>query len=166
MKRIRVFLGLLSLMVGGFAPTAMAGTTTATITVNDTVVNNCTTNALTINLTGYDPVSAHLSSAQTGTGSLSYTCTLSDSVKIGLLSANNATAGAGTMKYSTYNLNYTMWQDASYATAWGNTVGTNTLTVTGTGVAQSSTVYIKVTAGQNVPANTAYTDTLTATFTY
>jgi spore coat protein U-like protein len=48
---------------------------------------------------------------------------------------------------------------------WGNTVGTDTVAATGSGAAQSYTVYGRITA-QTTPAPGTYTDTITVTVTY
>jgi spore coat protein U-like protein len=48
---------------------------------------------------------------------------------------------------------------------WGQTVGTDTVSSTGTGAVQSFTVYGQVPA-QSTPAPGAYSDTITVTVTY
>jgi len=48
---------------------------------------------------------------------------------------------------------------------WGNTIGTNTVASTGTGAAQSFTVYGRI-PSQTTPAPATYTDTITVTVTY
>jgi len=56
-------------------------------------------------------------------------------------------------------LNYTIYQNSTHTTIWGNTVGTNTLAVTGTG-AKANTAYGMMLAGQ-APTPGTYTDTIT-----
>ena len=58
-------------------------------------------------------------------------------------------------------LNYELFQDAAHSTNWGNTVGTDTLTITGNnGNNYVSTVYALLPAGQ-APTPGSYTDTMT-----
>ncbi|ASV83823.1 spore Coat Protein U domain protein [Ochrobactrum quorumnocens] len=67
-------------------------------------------------------------------------------------------AGGATVTYSLY-------QTATRDTVWGASVGTDTVSGTGTGAAQQFTVYGRV-LPQNTPAPGVYTDTVTATITY
>jgi spore coat protein U-like protein len=62
-------------------------------------------------------------------------------------------------------VNYSLYSDSGRATNWGNTVGTDTVSSTGTGALQSFTVYGQVPA-QTTPAPATYTDTITVTVTY
>ena len=68
------------------------------------------------------------------------------------------TSGGATITYSLYS-------DSGHTTVWGNTVGTNTVSATGNGAAQSYTVYGRV-PSQSTPAAATYTDTVTVTVTY
>jgi spore coat protein U-like protein len=62
-------------------------------------------------------------------------------------------------------LPYGLFSDSAHSINWGNTVGTDTVPGTGTGVAQTLTVYGQIPAGAgNRPG--AYTDTITVTITY
>jgi spore coat protein U-like protein len=62
-------------------------------------------------------------------------------------------------------LGYKLFSNSGHTTNWGNTVGTDTVPGTGTGVTQSLTVYGQIPAGKP-PALGTYTDTITATVTY
>lgn len=62
-------------------------------------------------------------------------------------------------------ISYGLFRDAGHLQVWGNTVGTDRLTSTGTGAAQSFTVYGRV-PPQTTPAVGTYSDTVTATLTY
>lgn len=66
--------------------------------------------------------------------------------------ARRMTDGAGNY------LLYELYQDESKTTIWGNTDNT-ALSLTGTGSASNVNVYVKIPAGQNVPAGN-YQDTL------
>ncbi len=54
--------------------------------------------------------------------------------------------------------------NSGYTTVWGNTIGTNTVTGTGTGAAQSFTVYAQNTNANFTPDS--YADTVGVTVTY
>lgn len=59
---------------------------------------------------------------------------------------------------------YELYQDASRSKVWGND-GDALLSATGTGLAETKTVYVRVPQNQNVPAGT-YTDTIIATVSF
>jgi spore coat protein U-like protein len=61
-------------------------------------------------------------------------------------------------------LHYSLFSNAGYSTNWGNTTG-SWVTGTGTGAAQTLTVYGQIPASQHTISGT-YTDTITATVTY
>ncbi|GAB7524450.1 hypothetical protein PBS_34370 [Paraburkholderia sp. 2C] len=60
---------------------------------------------------------------------------------------------------------YDLFQDAAHSDHWGNTVGTDVYTGTGSGSSQAISVYGSLAAG-TVPAPGTYSDTITATLTY
>ena len=62
-------------------------------------------------------------------------------------------------------VNYTLYSDTNRTTVWGQTIGTDTVSASGSGAAQSYTVYGRVPV-QTTPAPGAYTDTITVTVTY
>jgi spore coat protein U-like protein len=70
------------------------------------------------------------------------------------------------MQNGTALLNYALYSNSGRTTNWGNTVGTDTVAGTGTGVVHSLTVYGQIPAGQSVTTTGSYTDTITATVTY
>lgn len=59
-------------------------------------------------------------------------------------------------------IDYRMYRDASHTLNWGVTNGTNTITGTGNGAAQTITIYGRVPI-QTTPAAGIYTDTVTVT---
>lgn len=107
------------------------------------------------------------------TGGFSVNCTNLTPYKIGLQSQNNGTAtdGTGLMKSAdsavTQSIAYTLYKDAAFGTAWGNspTTSPNVVTGTGTGAAVAIPVYAKTTGSLNVPAST-YTDIVDITVYY
>ena len=74
------------------------------------------------------------------------------------MTTRKMTSGANT-------INYSLYQNSSRTTVWGNTVGTNTVSGTGSGLGQALTVYGRV-PPQTTPAPGTYTDTIVATVTY
>jgi spore coat protein U-like protein len=62
-------------------------------------------------------------------------------------------------------LSYKLFSNSGYTTNWGNTVGTDTVAGTGSGVSQTLTVYGQIPAQQFVRPG-CYTDTVVATLTY
>jgi spore coat protein U-like protein len=62
-------------------------------------------------------------------------------------------------------LSYSLFRDSGRTLNWGNTVGTDTVASTGTGSAQTFTVYGRIPASQAVGPGT-YQDTITVTVTF
>lgn len=108
-----------------------------------------------------------LTSAVDAAATLQVACTNTTPYTIGLSSGLGAgattslrrmTAGADTIDYS-------LFRDSARTATWGNTIGVDTAAATGTGAAQSFTVYGRVPA-QTTPSSASYTDTVTVTVTY
>jgi spore coat protein U-like protein len=96
-------------------------------------------------------------------------CTNSTTYDVGL---DAGTTGGATVSQRLLNnastsetIKYNLYTDAGRATVWGNTVGTDTVHVTGNGAQQTYTIYGRV-PGQNTPTPGTYTDTVTVTITY
>jgi len=172
---IRVALATLSLtLAAASVDEALAGTATNILSVTANVVNNCEINSTAVLAFGaYDPAVLNKSTGSdvTGTGTLTITCTLAASTTINLDEGANAagtsTPGAparriydGTANY----MNYALYQDAANTTVWANTVGT-AYAYTGSGVADTLTVYGVLPKGQNVPLGN-YSDTVIATVNF
>ena len=155
-------LGCLALGLAS-TPAAAATTATTTFAVTATVEGTCTVTATAMAFGNYVPTTA-----STSTSSVSVTCTNGTTYNVGLDAgkATGATVGNRSMTGpGSVLLNYVLTQDSAHTINWGDTVGTDTVTGTGNGSAQSITVYGQVAANQYVTAN-AYTDTITATVTY
>jgi spore coat protein U-like protein len=101
------------------------------------------------------------------TTTISITCanTTGYNVGLGAGDTNGATVTTRQMTNGLQTISYALTTDPGHSLNWGNTVGTDTVTGTGNGSAQSLTVYGKIPASQFV-ASGAYTDTITATITY
>lgn len=145
---------------GTYTDTVNSATTSFTIT--SIIPANCTVSATPLAFGAY--AGALLSSTSTITA----TCTNTTPYNLGL-NGGTATGASVTNRSmtgpSSSLLHYNLFSDSGHTTNWGNTVGTDTVSKTGTGSVQSLTVYGQVPAGQYVKPGT-YTDTITVTLTY
>ena len=142
---------------------AYASTASTTFQVTATVASNCGISASNLSFGTYTP-----DTALNGTTTLSLTCTSGLAYNVGLdKGLNGADVSHRSMNQGTNLLNYALYSDSGRTTNWGNTVGTDTVAGTGTGSAQSMTVYGRIPAVQPVyvPAG-SYSDTITATVTF
>jgi spore coat protein U-like protein len=95
------------------------------------------------------------------------TCTPNTTYYIGL-DQGQAPSATETNRYMVSGpglLNYGLYSDSAHSIPWGNTTGTNTVTGTGTGLAQDHTVFGTIPPGQAVPAGD-YADTITVRIYY
>ncbi len=151
-------------LLGGATPSE-AATTTTTFTVQITIVADCIINsASTLNFGGAQGV---LAANVDQTSTISVQCTNTTPYNIGLNAGTGtgATVAVRRMTNAGNTINYSLYTDAARSTVWGNTVGTDTVSATGNGAAQSYTVYGRV-PPQTTPAPATDTDTLTVTVTY
>jgi len=94
-------------------------------------------------------------------------CTNTTPYQIGLDDGLHATGiqrrmqNAVTGRYVTYGL----YQDVGRSLRWGNTLGADTVSTTGTGNPQPRAIYGRV-AAQSTPPSGTYSDTITVTITY
>ncbi len=147
-----------------FASTSFAATTTSNFTVQVTIGTTCTINSASALSFGSQGV---LAANVDQTSTLSVQCSNLTPYNIGL-DAGTGTGATVTNRLMTSGANsvtYTLYSDSGRTTVWGNTVGTNTVATTGTGAAQTYTVYGRV-PPQTTPPPGAYTDTVTVTVTY
>ncbi|MDR3455030.1 MAG: spore coat U domain-containing protein [Rhodoferax sp.] len=173
-KQLFAKLALIAAMgaIGTFAASANAATATASFQVLMTIQKSCSVTAGTASNISLGTV-ASTATPNNGSNTISVTCSKTTPYNIGMLpsAANSGTAnGTGNMTTAdalagnTDKVPYTLYSNSGYTTVWGNTIGTNTVTSTGTGLAQSFTVY-----AQNVNANftpDSYADTVGVTVTY
>jgi len=138
---------------------------TGNFQVSITIVGTCT---IAANPLAFGTVSTGTSGNANASANLSVTCPTGLPYNIGLQSVNaGGSGGGGTMKSGALTLAYNLYQNAGNTTAWGNTVGTNTVALTGTNAAQTQVVYGQVLqAAANAAAAGAYTDTVTVTVFY
>ena len=145
------------------AQPARAATATTTIAVSATVLSYCAVAALPLAFGNYN--SGTNSTANT---TVSVTCTNGTPYNVGLDqgTGSGATVTSRLMSGpSSATLSYSLYSNAGFSTVWGNTIGTNTVTGTGSGALQNLTVYGKIPSGQYSGPG-AYADTVTVTVTY
>ncbi|MEH1928174.1 Csu type fimbrial protein [Nostoc sp.] len=162
------------LLIASSAAPAMAATATTNLGTTATVVANCTISTTPVAFGSYDPVTTNAGTALTGTGTVTTTCTDGSVASITLDQGSNPATGSTDaaparqlIDGSTNTLLYSLYSDTGRTVVWGNTSGAGgtDVTVTGSGVAQASTVYGSIAGAQNKPAG-AYTDTVQATVTF
>jgi spore coat protein U-like protein len=141
---------------------AAAATATATFQVTATVLATC---LITANPLAFGTYAGTQTDATT---TLSVTCTNTTGYTVGLDAGTGAGATVASRRMTgpgSAVLTYGLFTDSARGTVWGNTVGTNTVAGTGSGLAQTLTVYGRVPASQFV-APGAYVDTVTATINF
>jgi len=128
------------------------------IVVQINIVSSCTVSATDLNFGVYN--SSAVSDVNT---SLSVLCTSNTPYTIGLdagLSSIGGNVSTRRMLAGSNALNYSLYQNASRTSVWGDTVGTNTLSSTGTGTSQSFSVYGRIFSNQLSPVG-SYSDRIT-----
>lgn len=161
-RRLSLPLAALAL---GLPMAVQAATTTTTFQVTATVLARCTITATDLAFGDYDPTNASPTDA---TSTITVRCNKNKAYDVGLDAGTFSGATVTTRRMSGPDpdgLNYELYQDATRAINWGNTVGTNTVSGTGSGSTQTLTVYGRIPNDQSV-ADGAYSDTITATITY
>lgn len=156
---------VLGVLVLGLATSANAATAvTTTFTVSAQVNAICTISAGNLNFGTYTGV------VNNNTSTITVQCSNTTPYNVGL-SAGSAPGATVTTRQMMVNgagagvLSYSLFSDTNRSKNWGQTIGTDTVTGTGTGAAQTLTVYGQIPAG-TIPAPNAYSDTVTATITY
>lgn len=149
--------------LAGYAPMdALAAASAASLAVSANVNSACATTSNSL------PFGTYSGSQLRQTASISVTCTNTTYYNLGLDAGTTAGATVSSRKLSDgsgHTLRYALYQDGGYSSNWGNTIGTDTQSGTGTGSAQTLTVYGQIAGGQT-PVAGRYTDTITAVVTY
>jgi spore coat protein U-like protein len=138
---------------GGACP----ATTTFSVTANSQTA--CSISAANLDFGAYSRVQLD------GTATVSATCSSGAPYNIGLDQGVAPGATVTTRKMSGPGgglLSYSLFRDSARTSNWGNTSGTDTVAATGTGVAQTFTVFGRVPASQSANPG-AYSDTITMT---
>lgn len=152
---------LLATVLATLSTGALAATATSSMTVSADVVASCSITAGNLAFGNYTLAQID------ATSTLTLTCTNGTSASVGLSAGNGTGATVSNRLMSATGgatLAYGLYQDAARTTPFGNTGGA-ALTSTGTGSAQSFTVFGRVPANQTSKVG-SYTDTVIATITY
>lgn len=142
--------------------TAEAATATTTFQVTSNVQGTCLISASSLAFGTYTGTQSD------ATSTISITCTNTTAYNVGLDVGTAIGATVSTRKMTGPGgavLEYALYSDSGHSTNWGNTIGTDTVSGTGTGSAQTLIVYGRVPASQYVTPG-SYVDTITATITY
>ncbi|MEA2858776.1 MAG: hypothetical protein QOC72_815 [Methylobacteriaceae bacterium] len=155
---------LAPLILAGSMTAANATSTTNTFSIQLTISASCAiSSASSLNF----GTSGVIATAINQTSTLQVQCTSTTPYDIGLNAgtATGATVTSRKMTSGSNTISYSLFSDSGMTTNWGQTIGTDTVSSTGTGGTQSFTVYAQVPA-QSTPAPGAYSDTITVTVTY
>jgi len=112
---------------------------------------------------------ANLTTVKTATNSISVTCTGGTLYDIGL--SNGSSGGTGPTARLMKNvataqaITYGVYRNSVHTVPWGNAIGTDTVSGTGTGSAQTFTGHGRIPV-QTTPPALIYTDTVVVTVTY
>src|SRR5690606_3013551 len=115
----------------------------------------------------FGTVPGFITSSHDQTSAITFTCTRRTAWHVALDDGQHATGGSRRMRMgSTGNyVSYELYRDPARSQRWGTSIGNDTVSGTGTGSAQSLTVYGRVPAPQTLPAGN-YHDVVTVTVTY
>jgi spore coat protein U-like protein len=145
---------------GTYTDTVSSATTSFVVTA--VVQATCTISTTSLSFGTYSGAVVN------STSTISVTCTNTTSYNVGL-NAGTATGATVTNRSMTGPasalLGYKLFSNSGRTTNWGNTVGTNTVGGTGSGIVQPLTVYGQIPAGEYVRPG-SYTDLIVATVTY
>lgn len=144
-------------------PAASSTTRTTTFQVSLVISDDCAISANALSFGTNGVLSANINQSTT----LNVTCTNTTPYSVGLDagSVSGSTVNVRLLGNGSATVQFQLYSDSAHTTLWGNTVGTNTVGGTGTGSAQSLTVYGVVPA-QITPVANTYTSTVTASVTF
>jgi spore coat protein U-like protein len=162
-----IFIGL------GSAALAQAGTATANMTVQITITASCTISTATLNFGATVAGTTLVASPVNGSTTTSVTCTSGSPYSIGMNNGVNASGSQRRMASGGNFLNYNLYTDLALSNPWSTgatniscTTSTNCYLGTGSGTAQTITIYGQVPSTGTAPPTGTYTDTVTMTITY
>ncbi len=137
------------------------------LTVNATVVKNCTITTAPVAFGNYDSVAANATAPLDGIGTVTVACTKGAPAKVGLGTGGNAQGTtrrmvAGAAEYLTYEL----YKDTGRATVWGDTADTALdLPAAPNRNPRNFSIYGRVAAAQDATVG-SYVDTVVATVNF
>jgi spore coat protein U-like protein len=162
--------GLLMLVAGALSGSAGAAVATATGTLNVTasVTSTCIVGASTLAFPAQTSA-AILAGNIDATGTIEVNCTSASPYTIALSAGNGVGATMASRKMTATTgaqlLSYTVYTTAARTTVWGDGSSSATVPGTGTGAAQTVSVFGRIFSGQQVSAN-AYADVINVTVSY
>ena len=163
---IKSKISLLAITLAAMSSQAFAGTATASFQATATLNSACVVSAGNVSFGAITPAATGTAAAQ---GTVTSTC--SKNVPY-TLSINGGSSGsitartmAGAASGNTDKLAYNLFTDAAFTTVWGDGTAGQKVSMTGTGIAQTSTVYGNLSLNQYLKPDT-YTDNLTVTLAY
>lgn len=160
-KGCSVVIGLiLSIGVTG---AGYATTSTGTLDVSADILGACTVNGGAL---AFGTISAPTTDLDVD-GSFSVKCTNGTNYVMALSAGGSGTYTTRTMSDGTHTLNYQIFENSARTSVWGDgtTGGTVTRSATGTGVADSQTVYGRLLTNPTAFLG-GYSDAITITVTY
>lgn len=150
-----------SCISGGSAGTSV----TFAFTVNGSVPSSCALTPKPVPDLAFGSVPGPIAANLDRTTAIGLVCTGRTAWQIGLGNGLNANGTIRRMRNAGGQfVSYELYRDSPRSLRWGNTVGSDTLTGTGSGSAQSLTVYGRV--APQTPNIGSYTDTVIVTVTY
>jgi spore coat protein U-like protein len=155
----------LGLILAAMSGVAMAGSTNATFQASATINASCVVAASNVSFGAITPAStgtATASGAITSTCSNSVPYTLAINAGSGTIAARKM---AGSASDNLDKLAYNLYTSSALTTVWGDGTTGSTVSMTGSGVAQSNTIYGSLALDQYLVPDT-YTDNLTVTLAY
>jgi spore coat protein U-like protein len=163
----RLLTGLVCLLLA--RPVAQAGTAGGTLGVSMTITASCSIGATSMVFTSQ--LGAPLvSTAATATGSITVTCTNQAPYAIGFDNGSNYSSTRRMLFGSSNYLPYGLYTNAGLTTPWSTassssacTTSSNCYTGTGTGSAQTISIYGQVPTVASAPPPGTYTDTVNVT---
>jgi spore coat protein U-like protein len=164
---------ILSCMAAAFIPSANAAVANGTFPALTTVLKSCTVTAGAGSNINLGSVGANATNTS-GNNTISVNCSKTTPYFIGLAPSNSNTLGAGVMSSvangatNTDKVPYQLNQTSATGPVWGNTATTsavgNGVAGTGSGAAQTITVYATVADADYTPDS--YFDTVTVNVNY
>lgn len=144
---------------------AQASNVQTTMAVTTTNVNACVVAALPLAFGSLNQVNGNANDSQT---TITVTCTLGVAFNVGLDAGAHASGGTRQMQAiaGTATIPYNVYSDAQRTTAWGNTLGTDTVARTAGAVPSLLTVYGRIPASGATAPGGAYADLVTVTVTF
>ncbi len=165
MKRLLSF--VLIAVIVAFSGIAYGATTTSTLNVTTTLVPGCAVSTTAVDFGSHDN-----SSTASANGDVTVSCSNGVGYNIALDGGVNYNVNGNLRRVfsGTDYIDYFLYKDSTYTTAWGDSDYDNTFLVgssladTGSGSTQSHTVYGRLQSG-SIPSGT-YTDVVTVTVYY